>query len=895
MFVPVPLLPDGAAGDRAVAARLLKSGLQNIRADLFAQMQADPGNGHLFARSYSQHMDGLIRLLGDFTATRIHPAGAPTQSERLAVLAVGGYGRGELAPHSDIDILFLTPSRPAPWTEQLIESMLYVLWDLGPKIGHAVRSVDEVVKASRRDLTIRTAMLETRLLWGDRTLYDETAARFRREVVHGTAAKFVAEKLVERADRHKRMGDSRYLVEPNLKEGKGGLRDLHTLFWIGKYMHDTTQVEDLVTHGLLTAPELRMFRRAEDFFWAVRWQLHDVAGRAEDRLTFDHQPEIARRLRYAERPGNAGVERFMRHYYLHAKNVGALTGVFLTQLEEKFGNRGWLPTITRRPKHLGGFTLRRGRIGVPHDGFFREEPRRLLGLFAIAELNALEIDAGTLRLARRDSGLVDESVRQDPQANAWFLEVLSSPRDAEALLRQMSECGVFGRFIPDFGRVVAKMQFDMYHHFTVDEHTIRALGILSRIERGALSSDYPLASRTAHQIASRRVLYVAMLLHDIAKGRARDHSIVGAEIAVRLCPRLGLSEGETETVAWLVRWHLLMSATAFKRDLTDPKTIQDFAAAVGSPERLRLLLVLTTVDISAVGPGVWNKWKCQLLAELYQAAEELLRRGHMERGREAEVAAKQARLGQAMGWDAARLAAHAARLPDSYWIAEPADVLEANARLVGDIEAGGAGPARATADAASGATQVSVYTEDAPGLFARLASAIALSGASIVDARIHTTNDGRALDNFIVQDPLGQPFDEPRRLRRMEMLIADAILNRLERQVELAARPPTRRRAEAFASAPIVYVSNKASSRFTVVEVGALDRPGLLSDLTHALLAFGATVRSAHIGTYGERATDTFYLTDSRGRKISDPSEVDALERALMRAAGMPEAARSAA
>ncbi|MFN3287850.1 MAG: [protein-PII] uridylyltransferase, partial [Sphingomonadaceae bacterium] len=631
-----------------------------------------------------------------------------------------------------VDLLFLAPARPGPAAEAAITAILHQLWDWGLKLGHATRSAEETIRAARADLTIRTSLVEARFLAGDRPAFDALFGRFRREMVAGQQARFVAEKLEERAARHRRMGDSRYLNEPNVKEGKGGLRDLHTLFWIGKFVHQTVRQEDLVRVGLLSPAELRAFRRAEEFFWTVRMQLHLLSCRAEERLTFDVQPELARRLRYADRPGAPGVERFMRHYYLHARTVGALTGVFLAQLEEQFGKRSWVPAVTRRPARLGGLAMRRGRIAAPDDGFFRADPVRLLELFRHAADEALEIDAGTLRQAARDADLIDERVRQDPRACAAFLSVLTSPRDPEKILRWMNECGVFGRFMPEFGRVVARPQFDMYHHYTVDEHTIRALGLLARVESGALSADYPLASAIAHTIAERAVLYLAVLFHDIAKGRGGDHSELGSHIARRWCPRFGLSEGETETVAWLVRHHLMMSNTAFKRDLSDPETVERFARAVGSAERLRLLTVLTTIDISAVGPGIWNPWKARLIAQLFELSEERLRPGFMAHGRAEAVAARQAALGQAMGWDAARLAAHAVQFEDSYWLAETPQTLTAHARLLTGFD--GTRPAVLTEpDPGTGATRVIVAATDAPGLFAAIAGAIALAGATIVD------------------------------------------------------------------------------------------------------------------------------------------------------------------
>ena len=377
------------------------------------------------------------------------------------------------------------------------------------------------------------------------------------------------------------------------------------------------------------------------------------------------QRQIAAAMRYADRPGKSAVERFMQFYFLNAKTVGDLTGLFLAQLDEQMGDKGRrfaLPTLRRRPKRLDGFTVDRGRLSIPNDHWFADDPVRLVELFALAAREGMEIHPNAMRAASRDARLVDQ-VRDDPRANAFFLEVLTARDRPDVALRWMNEAGVFGRFVPDFGRVVAQMQFDMYHHYTVDEHSIRAIGLLSRIERGELADDHPLSTALFRQIASRRVLYVAVLLHDIAKGRGGDHSELGAEVAMALCPRFGLDEAETETVAWLVRYHLLLSNTAFRRDLTDPKTVEDFVAKVQSPERLRLLLILTVVDIRAVGPTTWNDWKRQLLRSLFDAAEERLRLGHKQRGRAEQVAARQQELADALPWKASAARAHARRLP----------------------------------------------------------------------------------------------------------------------------------------------------------------------------------------------------------------------------------------
>jgi len=875
---------------RGAVVRRLRVALDAGREEIERRMRQHPTRGLELAAAQAFLVDQILRLLYDVTVTRLHPNANPTAGERLALIAVGGYGRGEMAPWSDIDIGFLTPWKQPAWAEQVIESILYSLWDLGLKVGHSSRSLDEMIRQAKADITVRTALLEARFICGDAGLYEEAARRFKTEIQATTARQFIADKLAERNERHRKMGDSRYVVEPNVKEGKGGLRDLQTLFWIGKYAYNVRYAADLVDTGLLTAAEYRQFQRAENFLWAVRCHLHAIARRAEDRLTFDMQREIAIRMRYADRPGKLAVERFMQFYFLQAKTVGDLTGLFLAHLDEKFAGRGrrlGLPSLRRSPRRLHGFVLDRGRLAIPSDDFFAEDPVRLIELFQLADLHGLEIHPLAMRAAARDAKLADD-IRRDERANALFLDVLTSPRDPETVLRWMNEAGVFGRFVPDFGRVVAQMQFDMYHHYTVDEHTIRAIGLLAKIEKGELKEDHPLATGIMKRLVSRRVLYAAVLIHDIAKGRGGDHSILGAEVAQRLCPRLGLSAAETETVAWLVRYHLLMSATAFKRDLADFKTILDFCEVVKSPERLRLLLVLTVVDIRAVGPGVWNGWKRQLLTTLFDAAEEVLRLGHKHKCRGERIAAKQAELAAALNWSDKAFARLVKRLPEAYWIAEPGDVLERNA-----LQIDAAGDAALSIEAQvypeRGATLVTVYATDHPGLFYRAAGAIHVAGGNIIDARIHTTRDGMALDNFLVQDPFGRPFDHPDQLDRIKTAIEDAFANRGQLIERLKAKPLPRTRAEAFEVEPNVFVDNAASNRFTVIEVNARDGPALLNRLARALFESRTTIHSAHVATYGERAVDTFYVTDLTGDKIASPARLRSLEKRLFDAAANRE------
>ena len=879
-------LERDALTQRSRVLEQLQLSLAHGRTEIDRRLRENPSQGYRAATEQAFLVDQIVRLIYDYVTNHAYPAANRSASERIAILAVGGYGRGEMAPHSDVDIAFVTPYKRSSWTEQVVEAMLYLLWDLGLKVGQSSRSLDETVKMAQEDLTIRTALLESRFVWGDRTVYEEASLRFWNEVVGKTAPEFVKLKMAERDARHKRMGDSRYVVEPNVKDGKGGLRDLHTLYWIGKYIHRVTSAADLVGVGLLSADEYRRFRKAENFLWAVRCHMHSITGRAEDRLTFDLQRDVAERMQFAERPGRSSVERFMQYYFLNAKTVGDVTGLFLAHLDDTMAKRGrrFLPSFTRNPKKLNGFQLDRGRLALPHDSYFADDPVRLIEIFQLADLYGLEIHPLAMRAAQRDARLIDKNTRRDARANSLFLDVLTSPRDPETVLRWMNESTVFGRFIPDFRRVVAQMQFDMYHHYTVDEHSIRAIGLLADIERGDLKDDHPLSTAIMRKIVSRRVLFVATLLHDIAKGRGGDHSVLGAEVAENLCPRLGMTAAETEAVAWLVRYHLLMSATAFKRDLADFKTILDFGQAVQSPERLRLLLVLTVVDIRAVGPGIWNSWKRQLLSDLFEATEEVLRLGHKQRGRDERITAKKNSLEESLRLPPDAFAKLAKQLPDAYWIAEPDDIIVRNARhLLANQGSDLAIDACYYPD--RGATLVTVYAADHPGLFYRIAGAIHLAGGNIIDARIHTSADGMAVDNFLVQDPVGRPFKEQNQLDRLARTIEDALANRAKLMIQLNAKPKALRRADAFRIAPSVFIDNQASNRFTVVEVNALDRPALLNNLAQALFESKVTLHSAHIATYGERAVDTFYITDLFGGKIESKSRLKLLEAGLLQSA----------
>lgn len=892
----VDLLGNAHGSSSADIRNLLVGGLRHVLDqghDSARELLKRPRHGLICARHLSAVMDGVVSCLHVAATEHFYPALNPSQSERIAVVAVGGYGRGTLAPGSDVDLLFLFPHKQTAWGESVVEAMLYPLWDLKLKVGHSVRSVDDCVREARADMTIRTALLEARLVAGDALVFDEMVRRFGAEVVEGTAPAFTEAKLAERETRVRRAGTSRYLVEPNVKDGKGGLRDLNTLFWIAKYAYRVNDVRELVTAGLFDRKELLMFQQSEEFLWRVRCWLHFITGRAEERLSFDLQRQVASAIGYAGRSGQAPVERFMKAYFLVAKDVGDLTAIVCAALEARQQKpRASLSRLLgsfakrKRVRALGhpDFTLKSQRLNVVDDDAFRRDPVNLLRLYEIASRDDIAIHPDASRLVTQSLRLVTPELRNDPDANRIFLEILTARRSPEAVLRRMNESGLLGKFVPDFGRVVAMMQFNMYHHYTVDEHLIRAIGVLAEIDAGVLESEHPLANEIMPTITNRRALYVALFLHDVAKGRIEDHSIAGARIARKLGPRLGLTEGQTETVAWLVEHHLDMSTVAQSRDLGDPKTIESFAATVQTLERLKLLLVLTVADIKAVGPGVWNGWKGQLLRTLYYETEIVLAGGHSGIERKARVEKKQDALKERLAdWDEAARDAYLARHYPPYWLKVDVAQQEKHARFLHRAEDEG----RTTAtlvetDQFRGVTELTILAPDHPRLLAIVTGACAAAGGNIVDAQIFTTTDGLVLDTISVSRAFERDDDELRRAER----IAAAIERALKGEIKIADLVAQRRapplRGQTFQVVPEVIIDNVLSARHTVLEVAGLDRPGLLYDLTTAIGKLNLNIASAHIATFGEKAVDVFYVTDLTNAKIVSTARQLTIRKALL-------------
>ncbi len=860
-----------------------------FRGRMIAQERLESGaDGLDTANLLSAVMDEVLHALYDYTTTHVFRSKNPTMGERMSVLAVGGYGRSALAPSSDVDLLFLRTYKQTAWAESVIEFMLYALWDLGLKVGHAFRTIDECIRLSKEDYTIRTAILDRRYLFGDVEISNELDQRFQKDIVDGRAAEFVQAKLEERDRRVSKEGNSRFRVEPNVKEGKGGLRDLQTLFWLAKYIHGGKNFDEVLKNQVFSKSDASIFRREARFIWTVRCHLHYVAGRAEDRLSFDLQPEIASRMGFVDKAGMSGVERFMKRYFIAAKEVGALTRILCAKLEaieekKPSGLLRFLPAPTAKPLEDSRYVLDAGRVSYASVDVVKDDPLNLIRLFNVADDDGYDIHPNAIAIIRDNLRLLKVSYRKDKEAQQLFLDVVTSPDHPGTTLKIMNETGVLGRFLPEFGRIVGQTQFNMYHHYTVDEHTIRAVEAMNDVERGELADEHPLSTQIFSKIQHRRALYLAMLLHDTGKGQG-DQQIEGAKTARTACLRLGMEPEEAELVAWLVGNHLEMSDTAQRRDISDPRTISTFAKKVGTVERLRLLLVLTVCDIRAVGPDVWNSWKGQLLRELYYATEAALRGGRAdEKSIKSQISVRAETARESLKNQIGELPSIFAKLEDAYWISFETDIHAWHAAAISKALSSSVADARIEKELS--ATQIIIFTKDRPSLYADLCQVLMSAGADILSARLFSTGDGHVLDVFEIQTSAGEPYAEsdPTRLNQLcEALKAAADGKEFEMISDSSSYKASRRQA-AFIVEPIVSIDNQASGNAIVVELSGRNRRGLMQEIANVLDQEGLSILSAHAESYGMLVHDVFYLELRDNRDLNEDKLTSSLLDVLRR------------
>jgi len=875
---------------RSEFSKILSAANQSGRDAIEAALGEKPFQSAQAIASYCYLKDKLITLAFTLVDTVLHPATEVARNDKLSIVAVGGYGRKEMAPYSDIDLLFLTMSKMSPRVESVIESLLYVLWDMKLKVGHATRSATECIQLGQTDQTIKTALLECRHLCGDKGLYLNLNKRLWKDLFKSTATEYVEEKLEERAQRHERQGGQRYMVEPNVKEGKGGLRDLQSLFWITKYIAHAQTHDQMIERGYFTQQEYDDFEEAHDFLWAVRCHLHLSAGRATEQLTFDHQVEVAKRLGYKGGKGMRGVERFMQDYFRHATHAGELTRVFLTALEAQhvkatvsIGDR--IRNVVWRRGNVDGyesdlFQLDLGRINLQDPETFLNDPINILRLFEEGLKTGHLIHQDAMRLVTANLDLITKEVRLSPETQRIFMSLMLDYGNPERALRRMNELSVLGAIIPEFKRIIALMQFNFYHSYTVDEHTIQCISVLARIEQGTLKEELPTASRILKEGVDRRVLYTAMLLHDIGKGLPEDHSIAGARLAAQIAPELGLSEAETETVVWLVENHLVMSDFAQKRDLSDPKTVSNFGEIVKTTKRLKLLTVLTVCDIMGVGPDALNNWKAQLLRELYNHTLILIKGGLDTKGKlnPTEIA-KKALAAELSDWNEDTLQFELDRHYPPYWQGLDTDTQKVFAHLFANM-----GDANMVSqfdvDADRDATRAQFVMQDHPGIFSRLAGALALVNANVVDARTYTTSGGYTTMAFWIQDDDGNPFEASRH-KRLKTMVDQTLAGDVIARDILKGRNKLKKRERDFKVPTEITFDNDGSDIYTIIEVDTRDRHSLLFDLTKTLANANIQIASAVIATYGAQAVDVFYVKDMVGLKITSESKQKSIRAKL--------------
>ena len=812
-----------------------------------------------------------------------------------ALVAVGGYGRGELHPGSDVDLLLLLGKRRAATlrrrrADRGIESFVAAAWDLGLEVGHAVRSVRQCAAQARRDLTVITNLVESRHLCGSRALFDEM-----RDAVSPRrmwpAGEFFRAKEREQRERHLRHRESAYNLEPNVKEGPGGLRDIQTIAWVarryfGSHAGAMPGLRDLFDHGFLTEEEFRSLRDGQDFLWQARTALHYLAGRREDRLLFDRQIAIAAHFGYRDADHNLGVEQFMKRYYRTVQSLSRLNELLLQLFRERFLDRSRRRAVQRLNRR---FQVRDGQIEAVDDAVFRRHPFALLELFLLLQQHpeAGGVRASTIRQIRRNLHLVNDEFRRDLACRSLFLEILREPRGLARALRRMHAYGILGRYLPEFGRIVGLMQFDLFHAYTVDEHLLRTVAYSRRFGRPEHRADQPHCSDVFDTLPKPELLHLAALFHDIAKGRGADHSEEGERDAAAFCERHGISRFDAGLVAWLVRHHLTMSMTAQREDISDPAVVRRFADLVGDRTRLDYLYLLTVADMRATNPDLWTDWKDTLLGDLYLATRRFLLHGvdgrlpaTAELARECRDEARRqlAETGPATS----RLEDLWETLEPEYFVLTPPEAVAWHATEV----LAHRGESVVAVRTCRKRTEVFFHVPDQDHLFAAATTLLERAGLTVVDARVFTTHAAMSFDSFTVAEPAGVPIDDPRRREEIRRILARGLVDP-GKAVYPTNRLP-RRQVKSFHIPARVTFDDRTADGRTVMEVVCSDRPGVLSRIGWALSGTGASVHGAKIATFGERAEDVFRLTGPTGRPL-DAAERESLRTHILRALGPRE------
>jgi [protein-PII] uridylyltransferase len=829
-------------------------------------------------------VDALVRdraALVDTILVRAWQLCAGEATGQAALLAVGGYGRGELLPCSDVDVMVLLPQRADAVATAPLERFLSLLWDIGLEAGHSVRTIDDCRQEALADLGVATTLFEARLLAGPPALFESMRRALAPDRLWSSRDFFEA-KLAEQAERHHRFHDTAYNLEPNVKQGPGGLRDIHTIAWVAKRHFGVDSLAELANRGFLAPRELAQLESAQSWLWRVRFALHLASGRREDRLLFDHQIRLARMFGYEDATYTLAVEQFMQRYYRTAMTVAWLNELLLQQFREAIVGSPAAPALPL----TAHFQERDEWLEAVSDDVFARQPSALLELFLVLQQNPRlrGVRARTIRLVAESLWLIDEEFRQNPRNHRLFLEILRAPTGVTHELRRMNLYGVLGRYIPAFGRIVGRMQYDLFHAYTVDAHTLFVVSNLRRFALERYDHEFPKLARIFRSLPAPELAYLAAIFHDIAKGRGGDHSELGAVDAEAFCLEQGLSAYDARLVAWLVRNHLLLSVTAQKQDISDPQVINAFARAVGDQSRLDYLYVLTVADVRGTNPKLWNGWKATLFDELYERVKQALRRGlESPLDRDQLIAATQSLARErlaAAGVAAAEADRVWASLTDAYFLRHSAAEIAWHTARIAARAPGDTRPLVAVDEhpGRGGATLVLVYTHGRRHSFARATAALDQQGLSIQDARITPTADGGSLDAYLVLEDTGQPITDRERMAGIERQLARALAERHAQPPAVTRRVP--RQVRLFTTPTQVSFSTDPDQGRTLVEVVAGDRPGLLSEIGQVFWEQKVELHGAKIMTVGERAEDVFSVTDESGRRL-DAARCQALADAL--------------
>ncbi|MDA8364970.1 MAG: [protein-PII] uridylyltransferase [Gammaproteobacteria bacterium] len=857
----------------AQALPLFRSALQTGRG-LLKQHYLEGAPVQDILGTHAWLVDQLLKRAWDLHQHLAHGCG------RIALAAVGGYGRGELYPASDVDLLILLEKRGHASAREFARTLLSFLWDIGLEVGHSVRTLRDCTRESRKDITVATNLMEARWLAGEVALFDAMRA------VTGPpriwpSSKFFAAKWQEQIERHHHFGDTAYRLEPNIKEGPGGLRDIQMIAWVTQRHFGSATLHDLVALEFLSESEYRSLSRGRQLLAQLRCGIHYLAGHREDRLLFDYQVALAAQLGYVDRPGSRAVEQFMKHYYRVVKELALLNEILLQHFQEAILSPGrkTVRAINRR------FQARDDFLEVTRSNVFEKSPYAILEMFLVLQQHPdlKGVRAQTIRLLRENLHRVNNHFRQDIACRSLFMEILRQPRGITHALRRMNAYGVLAAYIPPFGRIVGQMQHDLFHAYTVDEHTLFVVRNLRRFTVPQFEHEFPLASRLIQHLVKPERLYLGGMFHDIAKGRGGDHSTLGEAEARAFCERHGLSEYDTRFVSWLVRNHLIMSWTAQRQDITDPRVVLEFAQKAGDQEHLDNLYLLTVADMRGTSPAVWNVWKDRLLSQLHAATTRVLRRGFARpidlEERISDLKQEAMRLLAARGVDLDLVRRHWARMESDYFLRHDADALAWHAEKMSATVVADLPLVSVRFQPGAGGTEFLVFTPDRDDLFAVITGGFDRLNLSIVDARIHTTGFGFALDTFVALDHAGNAVTDPAQLVQLEAALRKQLLEPKPGRDLRSTRLP--RVLRHFRIATRVSFATAPNGQQTMMEVVAQDRPGLLYQVALALQHCRARLVTAKVATYGERAEDIFYIVDRDGQAITDRKRQDCLDAGI--------------